>query len=284
MSVNGTNELTAVGVSGLAEGVREIERVVKNGIVVIPTIQNLSQEKPGTYAVITAGPSGADPKVDIRLAGPLWHNERLDTPVQLVNFIQSMKERGVNPEDGVAYVSRESIVYCYSFEDRRNRAVLPLVKSLPFRSLEKLYADVSLMTQKEIVKLLRITFNGCLPTDSNLISVLRRVVWNNNGQVEGNLQRGKEGISKQTLAEVNGINDFPEQFGMNVSVFENYKLDNRVNVALEIVPDAQRFEIIPFPNELHNIMEFTQQALVTMVGTTGVPTFIGAVTAGKGGE
>ena len=199
-------------------------------------------------------------------------------PDQLVNFIESMKDRGVTAEAGVVYIDPFAATYVYDFEDRRNRATCPLTVSKPWAWLA---ASQSQLDQKTIVRTLRILFDGCLAPDSNLISVLRNVKWKQDGSVDSNVQRGKEGLGRQILNEVAGITDFPEQFTLQLSVYENYRADQTVRVALEILPDAMRFEMIPFPNQIYSGQAQTLERLQALIAETGVPTFIGSAEAAK---
>ncbi|HEV7301631.1 MAG TPA: hypothetical protein VGN72_19860 [Tepidisphaeraceae bacterium] len=266
------------GASWLADGVKEIERITRSAMIVEPKIMNLPLEKPGTYAIFTPGPAGQPINVDVRTAGPLWHNERLEDPKQLIAFITSLGERGVKPEDGAVYISQSAVTYVYNFEDRRHRATCPLIMSVPWKWLS---VDQKPLSQRDLIRLLRITFDGSLPTDSNLISLIRTVKWKSDGTVESDVQRGREALGRQIIREVSGIANFPEEFTLDVQVFENVKQDVRVRVALELLPDVERFEVTPFPTQIHNGMAETLTWLQSDIAQTKVPTFIGAV---RGGE
>lgn len=264
--------------SWLADGVKEIERVVRSSMIVEPKIISIPQEKPGTYGVVTPGPSGSVQEIDTKVAGPLWHNERLENPFQLMRFIESMKDRGVKTEEGAVYINPGQITYVFSFEDRRHRASCPLTISSPWSWLER---EQQPMDQRTIIRLLRIRFDGWLPGDSSLISVLRNVKWKQDGNVEANLQRGREALGRQILNEAAGISNFPEEFILTGSVYENYTCPVNVRVALELLPDVMKFEVIPFPNQVFNGQQATLLKLQEEIAETKVPTFIGAVSAGK---
>jgi hypothetical protein len=136
-----------------------------------------------------------------------------------------------------------------------------------------------------MIRALRIIFDGCLPHDSNLVNVLRNVKWKQDGQVEGTVQKGREGLGASIVREIQGINDFPDEFTVTVRVYENVLQEVKVRVALEILPDVAKFEFIPFPNELHNGLTETQEWLRGDIEeATGVPTFIGAVTTAQASD
>jgi len=157
--------------SWLADGVKEIERITKASMITEPKIIGLPLERQGIYGVVLPGPAGSTNEIKRILAEPLWHNERLENPAQLIDFIKSMEKRGVEAADGAVYISQASIVYVYSFEDRRNRAVCPLEISDPWTWLCK---DQGPMGQRDLIRALRITFDGALTRESNLLSIIRR--------------------------------------------------------------------------------------------------------------
>lgn len=266
--------METVQTSWLADGVKEIERVVKASMIVEPKVLEVKHEKPGTYAFITPGPAGQPQNVELKVSKPLWHNERLETPRQLMQFIKSLEEdRAQKPAtDAAVYVGRDLIRYVYSFEDRRDRVTVPLITSEPWAWLNR---PTNPMNQREIIRVLRITFAGCLPPGSGLLDVLRNVKWNNQGQIESNLQRGKEALGRQILNEAAGMDNFPDEFVLNVRVYQNFNHLVQVRCALEVLPDTQKFEIIPFPNQLQDGLEETLLALQSTIEDTGVPTFIG---------
>jgi hypothetical protein len=260
--------------SWLKDGVSEIERVVKTGMIVSPSLLKLPDEPPGHYAIVVPTPSGRDASINFKLAKPAWHREKLETPAQLIRFIESMKsDRKVSPQAGAVYISDSQIIYVYDFEDRRNVAICPLQKSEPWEWLE---ADQPPMNQRDMIRALRITFDGALDGGSSLISVMRNVRWTNDGNVEANLQRGKEALGRQISNAVAGVENFPDEFTVSVPVFSNFAFDVRVRVALEIMPLEQRFEVIPFPNQLEKALGKTFDLLVSQIAGTDVPTFIGS--------
>lgn len=265
--------------SWLADAVKEIERVVSAGITTEPKIISIPQEKPGTYGIVKPGLPGEDNKIDVKVAGPLWHNERLKTPEQLLEFIKTRKAAAESGTafNGVCYVGPERISFHYSFEDRRDRAVCELVHSQPWLFL--LNSAGKQLSQRELIKLLRITFDGSLP-DGGLLNLIRQLKFDNTGTLTTNIQHGKESMGRQVLNEVTGLASIPEQFILNLQVFENYKQPVVTRVALDLKPDVAAFEVIPFPNQLENAMNETLGWILESFKEE-VPTFIGAASPGK---
>lgn len=255
--------------SWLKDGVEAIEEVVKKAMVVTPTITHGPNDRKGRYVVITPMPAGKAPSIEFGLTEPGWHNEYLDSPTELKAFIEAM---GAKLHSPAIYISSDKIVMVYSFYDRRDLVTVPLIRTEPWKWLEKPPEN---LTQRDAIRLLRIKFDGCLGPDSMLVSVLRKVQWTNNGNVESTIQRGKEGLSRQMLAEAAGAANFPDEFCVNVAVFENVKQKVTCRLALELLPEVQRFEIIPFPSQVQQGMAETLEWLREDLKQTKVPTFIG---------
>lgn len=281
--------------SWLKDGVVEIERITKAAVNVTPSVIDLKHEKPGTYAVVMpAAPGGklAD-ALDVRVAKPLWHNEQLRTPDDLVTFIKDKaKRRGASvqqsnldddeeaPRDGgVVYIGEDQITYAFDFEDRRDRASVPLVTSKPWDWLVKADNDqISLMSQRDVIRTIRLTFGGALPPGSTFLSLLRNINFTNNAGAQANIQHGNHSLGKQTLNEVRGVADLPEDVAFNVQVFENFNYTVTVQCVFEIYPDTQKFEIVPYPNQLQRAMEQTLETIRSRFGEVA-PAFLGKVRA-----
>lgn len=265
--------------SWLADGVKEIERVTQASMIVEPKVITLPGEKSGTYAIYTPAPAGTKIDITKHLAGPKWHNERLETPDQLILFVNGLRERKQKIDDAAVYVGRDCIRFVYSFEDRRDRATVPLTLSTPWKTLQQLGQPID---QRALLRLLRITFAGCLPDGSPLVDVIRNVKWTSNGSVEANLQKGKEALGRQILNEAAGINNFPDDFLLSVRPFENFPHTVLVRVALELLPEQTKFEVVPLPNQLYDGMEATLLRLQEHIADGAkLPTFIGEVSAGN---
>jgi hypothetical protein len=263
--------------SWLADGVDKIAELTKAANTVKPEFVKLPDEKPGTYGIVMPAPAGGsiDKQFQQVLAGPGWHREKLATPKELSAFIKSLKDRGIAPTDGVILVDREAAKYFYSFNDRRDVATCPLIVSTPWAWLS---APTRQLSQRDLIRALRITFDGCLPTGSSLVSVFRNLKFTNNGTAEANIQRGNEALGRRVMNEVVGTTDLPEDVILSVPVYENYPKRVSVRVAIEVIADAGQFELIAYPNELENGRQETLNAIRDDVAfDSDVPAFLGAI-------
>lgn len=262
--------------SWLADGVKAIEALTKRAQIVEPKFMSVPGEKPGTYAIVYPAPAGSPGPLAVKVAGPGWHNEVLSDVAQLGKFIiAKIEEEDIAVNPAIFICESGSLNFVYDSTDRRDKAGVCLEATQPWQWISAVQGS---MTQAQIIRLLRITFDGCLDPDSGLISVLRQVKWGSSGQVESNIQRGKEALGKQIMNEASGVADFPDEFVLRVNVFKSWNRPMPVRMALEILPDVQRFELIPFPGQIHQAMQATLLSIQEELETsTKVPTFIGTV-------
>jgi hypothetical protein len=272
--MEGTDMAAAIETNGLADAIDRVKELTKAGLSIEPKIIPLPQEKPGTYGVIMPGsPDGKiEDRLDVRVAGPTWHNERLETPAELEAFIRSLEAREYDPAKAVIYIGDEQISYHYEFEDRRHRAAVALKYSQPWLFLQKGATELS---QRDLLRVLRITFDGCMTDQGDLIAKIRKLKFDNQGNVTTNLQHGNEAISKSLLNQISGVEQLPEEFVLKLKVYENYEQTVNVRVALELIADKGRFEIIAFPSQLETAQRETLGGIRDLFKATKVPAFIG---------
>lgn len=259
--------------SWLKDGVEAIERVVKTAVSVTPSIVDVPKEKPGTYAVVMPqAPGGnASDAIALRTAGPLWHNEKLDSPGELKSFIADLEGEMTGK---VVYVSAQKITFCYDRDDRRDRATVDMVKSDQWKLLEALSESPKLYTQKEVIRLLRINFAGCLDAGTTLINLFRNVKFNAGSVADVQVNRGNEALSKNVIAQITGISEFPDDFVLSVKVFDNFDFKVRLLVAIELHPSEGRFELVPYPNELEKALTETLSQIQLLLKDEA-PTYLG---------
>lgn len=269
-----------VETQGLAQALTVVKDLAIAAHNAKPEIIPLPQEKPGTYAIITPGPAGTklEERLVVKTAGPLWHNERLETPQELVKFIQSLEPRGVKLEGAVVYIGTGQVSFHYEFEDRRHRAVCPLQYSDPWTFLQTESIELN---QKDLIRTLRITFDGLLKDQGTLLAKIRKLKFDNEGNVTTNIQHGNEAISKSLLTKISGVEEIPEEFLLQLKVYENYTQNVTIRIALELISEKGRFELIPFPGQLEQAQRETLGWIRDLFKETKVPAFIGQSKPGK---
>lgn len=163
---------------------------------------------------------------------------------------------GHTPE---VWYSAESITLLTG-EELRNRAVMKLERSLPFRVLMGLEKDSAPLTQKDIVRTLRVTFRGCLGHHPNLVAILSKVDFKATATINGEVGHGKASLGKQLAGEVTGAGAIPEFVTLQVPVFSNLPFRDilqSVECALEPDPQSGMFRLIPVPGDLELAIDTT---------------------------
>jgi hypothetical protein len=238
----------------------QIEQLTRSSIRT--TILEAANEPKGIYYLV-----GPDGKAQIQTAAPAWHNEKLDTPAELLRFAI---DRSIDTIDkGAVYYNEDTIKFVYDFEDRRDVATCPLIKSAAYRWLEK---PAGPMSQRDFIRLLRIQFRGCVPQDSGILNVVRNLKFNQNADAGANIQHGRESIGRSVAAQITGEASIPEELRLNIQVFENFPAIVTVMCAIETHPQEQQLQLTPYPLEVRKAMDATIE-LIAETLSDGVDKF-----------
>lgn len=226
-------------------------------------ILSTSGEPGGYYYLI-----GPDGKAVLTLAKASWHSEALESPGEMNGFIkQRLSAEGALKNPAVFY-SEKRIVLVYDFDERRDRAQCELVTSSQYATLQSVAGKA--MTQKDFIRMLRVTFRGCL-SDGNLLTSLRNINWGVNESGTANIQHGQESLGRQLIAQVQGISVIPEELQLTVPMFENHPFRCSIQCAIDIDAQARTFAITPFPQELRKALESTLDDILIGLSAEGFP-------------
>lgn len=219
-----------------------IERLTRQAIN--PTLFLATNEPSGRYYLHTP-----DGKTTLVTPHPPRHSETLESPDELRKFILQL---GTDKKD-VLFYGEERIVYVYDRDDMRDQVTVEMKLSDQFAWLKKRAGEM--LSQSEIVRLLRITFRGCMSSDSSLLILLRQLNFNVDGNVSSTIRQGSESLGKQINAKVTGSAEIPEEFTLNVPVFSNHPFRTNIACALEVFPKESSFRITPYPLEVDKAMQ-----------------------------
>lgn len=258
--------------SWLKDGVEAIKKIVDESVSVKPVVLEFPKEKPGTYGVYVPGKPGdnLDTMLQMRVAGPLWHNEQLADVDNLVAFVE---KHSSDTGKGSVFVDDGIVTFVYDEHDRRDRASTRLEKTDQWQILSK---PLPPMEQKQIIRLLRINFNGAL-IDNSLINILRELKFDSSGKIESTVNHGNAALGKQITNQITGVNTIPDQFALNLQVYKNFPQKVQILCAIELHPEIGKIEIVPFPNELETGLLKTLESIRLKFAATEVPSYLGAV-------
>lgn len=246
----------------------QIERLVVDAAVA--KMSNADREPDGYYYL-------QQPKADAELilARPKWHGETLESPLEMEKFIADRLEKDFLKGDPAIFYGETAVVLAYDLVSRRDFARCTLQPSSQWMALVQ-NANKP-MPQKDFIRLLRVTYRGCL-ADGNLVSTLRNIKWNNSDAGESAVQHGRESMGRQIIAQVQGIDVIPEEITLTIPVFENHAFRTRIQCAVDVNAEARTFSLTPFPQEMHNAMESTlDDILIGLTKANFPPAFRGTV-------
>jgi hypothetical protein len=116
--------------------------------------------------------------------------------------------------------------------------------------------------QADFVRLLRITFAGCLGPAGNLLEIVRKIQFRVNQAGRSEVQHGKASIGKSLEAELTGAGALPEEVVFQVPIFESGFQDlEMVGCALEVDPQTETFQLIPYPRSIEEALSVAEERL-----------------------
>ena len=203
----------------------------------------VANDRLGNYYLV-----GPDGKAEAQTVDPPWHSESLSTPAAMAKFVSDHEL----PHAAI-FLTDFKIVFVHDIDDRRDRAICDLKESDPYKWLSHFWNQPQ--SQADMVRLLRITFRGCLPTDSTLLALIRNLKFNLQQDGTMAIQHGRESLGKSIMTQVTGEVKIPEEVVFQTPIYENHPFTFPIACALEIMPHEQKFRITPYPGEVRKAMD-----------------------------
>jgi hypothetical protein len=241
---------------GIGDVTEQMERLIINSLS--SEILPQTVEPAGYYYLV-----GPDGKAELKQATPSRHRETLNSPKELGEFALEAIGQGDRIEAPTLYVNENGAVFVYSSAERLDAASCTLLVSPQYRWLLDHSKGMQYMTQPELIQLLRITMRGCV-VNPNLLGIVRKVKFSTSSDGESNIQHGNASMGKSIAASVMGTDVIPEEFALDVPVWENFPMKQRIMCAIDIDLDNRTFGVMPYPVECkaaldRNISEVQKQ-------------------------
>lgn len=201
---------------------------------------------------------------------PTLHFEKLDSVVDLIKFIDDGKG---GDDSGAAYVSKDAIDFVYDQAKRTDRTTVLLTPTEAWRWLTGIESGHT-TSQRDLIRALRVTLDGCLPAESNLLSIVRNLKFVQANDGGSNIQHGRESIGRSIVAETRGEVALPEFFTLHVELFEQHRFSVPIKVYLEPEPGTQSFFVRPFPSTMLAARDSTLQNIQECIAAS-CPTYLG---------
>lgn len=244
----------------------QVEKLVRDSVRT--TVLSGTPEPEGYYMLV--GPDGEARKCT---AEPKRFRATLSTPDELAKYAMDAAANTFRVEKPHFYVEEAGAAFVFSSQSRLDIAVCPLTISEPYEWLKSEAGHA--LSQRDLIRVLRIVFRGCL-ANSDLLALIRNLKFDRTTDGSGDIQHGRESMGRQLTAQVKGLNAIPEEFALDVPVWNNFGKKQRVCCALEIDPQAETFTITPYPVELFNAMQSSLVAVRDLLAAQAkLPAFIG---------
>jgi hypothetical protein len=203
----------------------------------------------------------ANGKIERMVAESEPRNDEAQSLIPIVDFAIE------NKATAEIWYSRNMVSVTLDRRTRRDCVNFKPILSAQIIALQHLEKNKPHIRQPDLIKELRVTFNGCL--NSNLIDILKRVKFTNGSTIEMETTKTKASIGKQIMADVTGTADIPDDFKLVVPVFSNAffaPLRQSVTVALEPDPANGTFQVIPYPQEVEKAIAAGEEYIRLQIG------------------
>ncbi len=220
-------------------------------------------ERTGVYYLV--GPAGVAEK---KVADPGWHKESLATPTQLLAFVEAEKK-----DRSALFLNENEVTFVRDLDDRRDVSACKLTYTPQYRWLTG--ESGKQLTQPDLVRVLRITLRGALPADSTLLTLIRKLKFQNDKGATGDIQHGRESLGRSITASINADNELPDELTLRVPIFENHPFIAPIVCAIEIFPHESMFKLTPYPLELRKAMDGALDSIAQTLAPAEVPTYLG---------
>jgi hypothetical protein len=155
-----------------------------------------------------------------------------------------------NKDTAEIWYNRSHVEVYLDKKTRRDVVSFKPFLSQPIQLLQELEKSKQNLTQAQLIKMLRISFYGCMDITGGLLETLKRVNFKATQEADSSIDRGKVSLGKSITAQVTGVGTIPDDFTLTVPVFGNAcfaSLRKPVLVALEPEATNATFQLIPYP-------------------------------------
>jgi len=197
-----------------------------------------------------------DPRmVHLAIDGTL-HAINVPSPVRehRVYSLDDLVNYASNCPNGSIWHSRSGVCLLIEDYDRRDRVTFALHASEQYDSI--VAAADKPLNQADLVKLLRLKLD--LP---DLAAQFRRLDWAKSDGGRAEIQHGKESLGREILAEIQGVDQLPEEFRVEIPLYQEQGERDQVyliRIAIDIDTVNRLFLLAPFPGELESAADHHQ--------------------------
>jgi len=175
----------------------------------------------------------------------------------------------------VIWHSPQAVILILDDADRRDRVTFGLTFSQPFILLVGIAQNPAPMSQREFVRMLKISLRVPEP----LVGPWRALNWSVISEAMGEVTAGVDRMGKQVNARVAGTSALPNDLTVHVSVYNEpgERRQYPIQCDIEMDPASQRLLLIPQEGELQDAIQLSQADIRDrIIGRLACPVFFGS--------
>ena len=224
-------------------------------------------------ALLVRGPDGGFTRYDL----PVRRNHIAGELTAIIDLYNRFDEAEI-------WYSRKGIVVVIETGDDvayRDRATLPLTYSPQLALLQEWEAGrCNVYSQAPAVLTIRTVFRRCLGKAGNLEAALKNIKFLSAASGSSAISHGKASVGKQIETQVAGVENIPEQFTLQVPVFNGgFASIQDVEVAIDLDPATQNIKFIPIPGDVEAAIGRAEAhigtTLAEILGEKGTKVYLG---------
>lgn len=188
---------------------------------------------------------------------PAPRNHRVCSLEDLIAF--ATRCRDDDTSNPVIWHADDEVVLIIDDADRHDRVTFSLTRSEPFEALWSLRnrTKPGALDLRLFIRLLRIVLGL---DNQGVVDQFRKLEWKLQGDTSAEVRHAKESMGKSIMAEVQGVDDLPDELVVSVPVYRDVGERTPIDIACAIEIDArnQTLELMPLPGEVERAVQLAQ--------------------------
>jgi hypothetical protein len=236
----------------------------------------LPDEPPGVYGLVRH--DGSFERI-VAAAKPRDH--RLLSVDQVPLIVKQFAEDATSKPS--IWVSVERVVILQDDQPlsrRESKATCELRKTPEFQCLMNAAKQEVWKSQKDFIRLLRVTLADALVGETeSLVTLLRSIKFGSKTDGHGRVQQGRESYGRSIEAEVYAEGgNLPEEMYLQLRVFDDPALKTRypLTVGLEIDTTSQAFALVVSEQSIVNLIDQALADILALFGNLDEPSYLGS--------
>jgi len=248
----------------------------------LETIQETAVNAAGPQPFLTGDPRrlayALDGKAFDRVIPPPVRSHAVNTLADLIAYAQRTQEIGAcSAEDDsgpVVWHDHGQVVLVLDDDDRRDTVTLDLTYSRPWSQLAALGDTREMLTQEELIRLLRVELGL---DNAGVLGQFRKLDWRTGAGESVDIQASKQSLGRTIEAAVQGVEKLPDKVSVLVPIYETAgeTASYAVDLIVEVDARNQRFLLVPTPGMLRGRLDQHQADIHARLSTLDCPVYFG---------